>query len=173
MRRHHNVATEPTDTPIEFDPVARGLDLDGDNIYHFTTITIGAGITVRLTVRKVNAPVFWLASGAVQMNGAIDLNGDNGQDAVSSPNTRLPTFPGVGGYGGGIGGNVNSPAQPGGGPGGGASGVSDFGGNGTGGSFTGNVFLVPLIGGSGGGGGQHGTTDPSWGATGGAGVGLC
>src|SRR5262249_39342331 len=56
---------------IVFDPRAFSppLDPDGDNIYHFTTITIGAGVTVRLADSHVHGPVFWLASGTVQIDG--------------------------------------------------------------------------------------------------------
>ena len=66
-------------TPVAsevFDPVALGLDLDGDNVFQFTTVTIPAGVTVTLRADKLNmAPVFWLASGAIQIDGTIDLSG--------------------------------------------------------------------------------------------------
>ena len=46
----------PLTTPetIIFDPRALGLDKDGDNIYHFTTITIAQGVTVRLLGPPLN-----------------------------------------------------------------------------------------------------------------------
>ncbi|MGE0680361.1 MAG: hypothetical protein AB7P69_05565 [Candidatus Binatia bacterium] len=89
---------------VEFDPTTFNppLDPDGDNVYHFTTITIAAGVTVHLLVRKVNGPVFWLASGAVQIDGAIDLNGENGTSIGSTFESRLRAMPGSGGYAGGI-----------------------------------------------------------------------
>src|SRR6266496_2324782 len=61
---------------VLFDPIAMNLDADGDNVFHFTTINIGAGVTVRLTNTKLRgrAPV-WLATGAVTIAGTIDLNG--------------------------------------------------------------------------------------------------
>jgi len=137
------------------------LDPDRDNIYHFTTINIAAGVTLKLSAQKGNGPMFWLAQGAVTIAGTMDLNGDKGNDASS--NSRYPAVPGPGGFGGGVGG----PAGPGFGPGGGAAGgtfgqCSDMG---EGGTFSGNAFLVPLIGGSGGGGS---TTGAGGGAGGGA-----
>jgi len=159
-----NLTTPET---IEFDPVTLGLDTDGDNIYHFTTITITAGVTVRLTARKINGPVFWLAKGAVQIDGTINLDGEPGY-TVSANFTRTPSVPGAGGYPGGVGNVGNSPAQPGAGPGGGLNALlntyaqtgggagystSGQGHEGREGAIYGNNFLVPLIGGSGGGGG--------------------
>jgi len=37
---------------IVFDPTALGIDTDGDNVFNFTTINIGAGVTVKLTNAK-------------------------------------------------------------------------------------------------------------------------
>lgn len=48
---------------VIFDPVAIGLDLDRDNVFHFTTITIPAGVTLRLRGLELQfAPVYWLAA---------------------------------------------------------------------------------------------------------------
>jgi len=165
--------TFTTPGTIIFDPrtFSPPLDPDGDNVYHFTTITIGAGVTVRLLGSQLNGPVFWLATGAVQIDGIIDLNGANGHASTSSFASRTPAVPGAGGYADGVGGNDVSPALPGSGPGGGFSGAGVFHGNAGGGSFMGNIFLVPLIGGSGGGGGQGGGTT-SFGFGGGAGGGA-
>jgi len=158
---------------IIFDPRAFNppLDLAGDNVYHFTTITIGAGVTVRLLANHLPGPVFWFASGAVQIDGTIDLNGGDGQMSQDIPTSgsRAPSIPGAGGYPGGVAGFGNTPPQPGAGPGGGGAGVAGCNitsGAGAGhaiagtGSFCsispgqayGNDFLVPLLGGSGGGG---------------------
>lgn len=149
---------------IEFDPATFNppLDPDGDNVYHFTTITIGAGVTVRLTSRKINAPVFWLTTKEVQIDGTIDLNGENGIAVGSTFESRLRAMPGAGGYAGGVAAFGSSPAEPGEGPGGGRAGT--FGGGGgyagvggcNGGAAYGNDFLVPLLGGSGGGGNNQG-----------------
>ncbi len=153
---------------IEFDPKSFNppLDTDGDNIYHFTTINIAAGVTVRLTARKINGPVFWLASGAVQVDGTINLDGEPGY-TVSTNFVRAPSVPGAGGYPGGVGSLGDVPAQPGAGPGGGLGSLPNSRNGGGAGHATpgqdrrgregaayGNSFLVPLIGGSGGGGGS-------------------
>ena len=116
------------------------------NIFNFTTITIAAGVTVKLPGNVLNGPVVWLASGAVKIDGTLDLNGQDGFNA-SNTTQRTNTIPGAGGYSGGYPAVGVNPAGAGLGPaGGGANGCP---GNG---SFTGNQFLVPLIGGSGGGG---------------------
>lgn len=141
--------------PKSFNPP---LDPDGDNVYHFTTINIGSGVTVKLSSIFLNGPVYWLATGDVLIDGVIDLSGENGAVAVTLGGRTAP-FAGAGGYAGGFGGTTGSafPPQPGNGPAGGAVGGH--------GSSSGNVFLVPLIGGSGGGGG---TNNFSGGAGGGA-----
>jgi hypothetical protein len=151
---------------IVFDPKSFNppLDADGDGIYNFTTINIAADVTVKLSGKIFSRPVIWLATGPVTINGNIDLNGDNGHIATNISSVRAPSIPGAGGYSGGVGGNASNPtmqAQPGNGPGGGAATA--------GGTFTGNVFLVPLVGGSGGGGGNTpGQFGPGGGAGGGA-----
>lgn len=105
---------------IDFDPGALGLDADGDHIFHFTTINIAADVTLRLSARQINGPVFWLASGDVQIDGIIDLNGEDGQSRQDiQENNRLSAVPGSGGFGGGLGSTVNGAATPGLGPGGG------------------------------------------------------
>lgn len=158
---------------VVFDPSSLGLDPDGDNVFHFTTITIPAGVMLRLRGLKLQfAPVYWLAQGAVQIDGAVDLSGEGGHDRTLG--NRRPSMPGPGGFPGGVGKTADSPAQPGLGPGGGA--VSISGSHGTAGSSCfsvlpepyGNLFLIPLTGGSGGGG--QNTTVP--GAGGGAGGGA-
>ena len=153
----------PGNTQLFSSPV----DPEGDNIYHFTTINIASGVTLRMTGKFLNGPVFLLASGVVQIDGTIDLNGGGGHLSTTILAERVPSIPGAGGYSGGVGGNSTSPAQPGLGPGGGAIIGNGFGG---GGSFTGNAFLVPLIGGSGGGGVRVNTS--FFGAGGGAGGGA-
>ena len=56
--------------PQAFDPPlkpARG------NIYNFTTIYIGKGVTVKLSALKLAGPVFWLAQGPVVLREASIL----------------------------------------------------------------------------------------------------
>ncbi len=172
---------------VDFDPATfvPPLDPDGDNIYHFTTITIGPDVIVRLDSRYLDGPPFWLASGVVQIDGAIELNGEDGLDGPElAANSRFPALPGAGGFGGGIGSLASSVPTDGLGPGGGvaASGgnaagggaghaeTGGSGGGGNGGPPYGNDFLFPLIGGSGGGGGKY--EDGEDGGGGGAGGGA-
>ena len=126
------------------------LNPAGDNIFNFTTITIAAGVTVKLQGNIFNGPVVWLAQGLVKIDGTIDASG---QDGFSASNTtqRTNTIPGAGGYGGGYPAVGANPAGAGLGPAGGVVACPDarFGQDG---GFTGNQFLVPLLGGSGGGG---------------------
>ena len=92
-------------TPGEviFNPVALGLDADRDNVFHFTTITIGPGVTVRMPFNALQGlPVIWLAQGAVQIHGTVDLSGQNGAAAIPGALNRA-SVPGPGGYAGGVG----------------------------------------------------------------------
>ncbi len=78
--------------PAGFDPP---LDTDGDNVYHFTTINIPMGVTVKMSGPVLNMrPVYWLASGEVTIDGVIDLDGEDG----ALVNTHRLSMPGPGGY---------------------------------------------------------------------------
>jgi hypothetical protein len=107
--------------PRSFDPP---INQSGDNVFHFTSIYVGKGVTVKLSAKLLQGPVFWLAQGPVQIEGTIDLDGENGG--------QMPSLAGAGGY-------------PGGGPGQDGYGPRD--------TFKRNSFLVPLVGGFGGAGG--------------------
>lgn len=148
-------------TTVVFDPSSftPPLDPDGDNVYHFTTIQVPTGVTVRLGAERLGvAPVVWLASGPIAIAGTIDLRGENGH---AGNGLFTPSRPGAGGYGGGVGGNTFQSPQNGNGPGGsrsqsGGGGHAQIGGGGpAGGLAYGNDFLIPLIGGSGGGGNYY------------------
>jgi hypothetical protein len=152
----------PTGSPgtiIQFDPSQFHGSQVAANIFNFTSVSIPDGVTVRISRDKVNGPVYWLVQGDVFIRGVIDISGGPGHDVTTNPFGRVPATPGSGGYPGGTGGSGIYAAMPGGGPGGGAAGVcgpsfpSFFG---KGGTFSGNSFLVPLIGGSGGGGSSVG-----------------
>lgn len=143
----------PPGTTINFDPATFSppLDAEGDNVYHFTTITVPAGITVRLSGSVLGStPVYWLASGQVRIDGTLDLSGETGG---AGGQAALPATPGAGGYPGGSGGASRSAGL---GPGGGAAAQTGTraGGPATHVSTYGNRFLRPLIGGSGGGGSE-------------------
>jgi len=163
---------------VDFDPVALGLDTDGDNVYHFTTITIASGVTVKFAEKRMRrkGSIVWLATGAVQISGTLDLSGGDGHPA-GNQNLGAQAFsePGPGGYAGGLGGTqIDSPTS-GRGPGGGQSG-------GCGAAHAsnslcgnppayGNLVLIPLRGGSGGGGAGAAAGNIS-GSGGGAGAGA-
>jgi hypothetical protein len=166
---------------VVFDPVAMGLrtrapqDDKLPNVFHFTSITIPAGVTVRISNAEVAAPVFWLAQGAVDIRGIVDLNGAPGHVRTKTTVDRKPSRPGAGGYDGGLGGNhrgdSKGAAGPGLGPGGGAGAPRPSDDRGFGAELRVNPFVVPALGGSGGGGGSSGEFE-WWGAGGGAGGGA-
>jgi hypothetical protein len=113
-----------------------------------------AGVTITLTAGYDDAPVYWLATGKVEIDGAVNLNGAAGQPGnTTDVDVRIPALAGSGGYGGGVGGNLPLQyATPGAGPGGGAVGGTTACEDSPGGNFTGNQYLIPLVGGSGAGG---------------------
>ncbi len=158
--------------PKSFNPP---LDPEGDNVYHFTTITIGPNVIVKLTSKVPTGPIYWLASGNVVINGRIDLSGDNGHPKTTLSSERVFAAPGAGGFAGGVGGSIvagQPQAQAGNGPGGGAvspTAETSPGGNG---AFTGNQFLTPLFGGSGGGGANRNAGANEFGGGGGGGGGA-
>ncbi len=163
---------------VVFDPAALSINPAGDNVFNFTTITIGAGVTVQMkNVPLRGKSVIWLATGAVDIQGTIALSGDPGYVANTGTEiNRINAQPGPGGYAGGTGGDpFNGPAN-GTGPGAGTA----SGGNNTGGGAShlvgsynrlgyGNTVLLPLRGGSGGAGGQG---NGGYGGGGGAGGGA-
>jgi hypothetical protein len=157
-------------TVIIFDPTQFHGSQVGANIFNFTTITIPVGVTVKLSGNTVNGPVFWLAQGDVDIEGAVDLSGGNGYGFTSQSFFRIPSVPGSGGYAGGVGGVGSQLALPGNGTGGGVAGTPS---NPAGvGVYGGNQFEIPLVGGSGGGGGyntaNNGVLEGGGGAGGGA-----
>ena len=159
-------------TIVEFNPDSFNppLDPDRDNVYHFTTINVPAGVTVKLSARYLNGPVYWLATGAVRIDGTLNLSGQDGQDSNAFINggARFPSIPGAGGFGGGFGAFGSAPPQAGNGPGGGlvatrsdhhagsAGHATDAQCSNTPGRAYGNAFIVPLVGGSGGAGAHSG-----------------
>src|SRR6267378_2365920 len=177
--------TLTTPGTVIFNPVALGIDVDGDNVFNFTTITIGPDVIVELRNNPLRGrSVVWLATGAVDISGTIRLNGQDGHPATAVPGAqRYTSEPGPGGYSGGMGGLLDTTApQPGNGPGGG---LINFGNLGNGGGAVhavsnpfgtqfayDNSTLVPLRGGSGGAGGGAFPTAGITGGGGGAGGGA-
>src|ERR1035438_3119173 len=76
-----------------FDPVRDNLDVNGTNIYNFTTVTIPVGVTVQIRANKLRqpGPVIWLASGAVTIAGVLDVSGNNGLDSNIALDNRAPS----------------------------------------------------------------------------------
>ncbi len=152
-----------------FDMTARA-----NGIWNFTSVTVPSGVTVTFKKNAANAPVVWLATENVQINGSVDVSGG---DATGTDVPELVGKGGPGGFDGGVGGTrfdvSNSyPGQPGQGPGGGLPGTQPStdrdGKPGTFSATYGNLYLQPLIGGSGGGGASSGATS-NGGAGGGGG----
>jgi len=95
-----------------------------NNVFNFTTITFSAGVTVTFSAWYDNAPVYWLATGKVDIETTLNLAGQNGAPSTTDPaDVRIPVATGSGGYSGGVGGLGSQPATSGNGPGGGAYGV--------------------------------------------------
>lgn len=137
-------------------------------VFKYSSVNIPSGVTVTFANHPSRAPVVWLVSGDVTIDGTVDLSGE-------SYNGRLFPEPGPGGFRGGSSGN---PGSAGFGPGGSLSfarsvptsksggGYATPGGGDMPGPTYGNPEIVPLIGGSGGAG--LGGVDVSGGAGGGA-----
>ncbi len=143
-------------------------------VFKYSSVNIAAGATVTFKNHLSRAPVVWLVSGNVTINGSVILDGQVGV---------LPPYlsePGPGGFRGGAGWySVGVANAPGFGPGGGLVNIFNdnrYGGGGSygsvgyyGPSVYGNPSLVPLIGGSG---GSGCSASGLFGACGGAGGGA-
>lgn len=141
-----------------------------DHVFHFTTITVQAGVTVRFIRNAANTPVFMLATGDVTINGLIDVSGENGAAGISAARGGPGGFSGGTSIQGGVGGAGS-------GPGGGAGAYVQASGavSPQAGCFAdcyGNLQLLPLIGGSGGGGGLRASNGPPYYGNGGGGGGA-
>ena len=160
------------------------LALPPSGVFNFTTINIPSGVTVTFTRNAANTPAILLATGAVTINGTIDVSGGAG-----GPFGR-PGAGGPGGFDGGPGadgittglagiglgpggGGAGGPGQAGGGGGGylTAGGNGSFGTANTGGPAYGTITIRPILGGSGGGGGG-GSVNSFFGGGGGGGGGA-
>lgn len=137
-------------------------------VFKYTTIDIPATVTITFKNHPSGAPVVWLASGDISIEGAVTLDGEDGSASI------LPWFfaePGPGGFAGGR--DWSDVLRTAGfGPGGGTP-VDCDGGHGSPASYStaghspcndppgsgstyGNVWIFPLIGGSGGAGSAFG-----------------
>jgi hypothetical protein len=164
-----------------------------DGVWRYKQISIPKGMVVRFQKNAANTPVYWLAAGNVEINGIIDLSGEDAWNtAHPTLIKRLSPIGGPGGFDGGQGGitfeeSGKYSGMPGVGPGGGNpakegnqggdwigkdgafTGSADSTGKAT--SAYGNMYLQPLVGGSGGGGGKSWQTETD-GAPGGGGGGA-
>lgn len=176
-----------------FNPTtSQTIPLPPSGIFHFTTVNIPSGITIKFARNANNTPVIILASGNINIAGTIDLSGSPGSASIfGGPPDSGVGVGGPGGFDGGRGGfsvEFFRSATSGDGPGGGAGGAGStvqhqtFG---AGGSFQssglipvagkagiqyGTRSLVPLIGGSGGGGSAGGSGGNGAGGGGGGGA---
>lgn len=132
-------------------------DADADGKYEFTTINVPSWVQVRFTKDAANSPVVWYASGDVNIDGYLLVDG---RDAPDNTGVGLFADGGPGGGNGGTGGirfdvSGSYAGVPGTGQGGGAPGVAadQYGSGGTFFGVYGNPMQQPLLGGSGGGGG--------------------
>ena len=159
------------------------LALPPSGVFNFTTINIPAGVTVTFTKNAANTPAILLATGAVTINGTVDVSGSAG-GSFGRPGLGGPggfdggsgadgITTGVGGIGLGPGGGGGAGAGQNGGGGGGylTAGTAGFGGTGVGGPAYGTLNLRPIVGGSGGGGGG-GSVNSFYGGGGGGGGGA-
>lgn len=123
-------------------------------VFKYTSVNIPSGTTVRFLNHSKRAPVVWLVSGDVTINGTVNLSGENGKFAGT-----VATESGPGGFRGGIGTESSQRLGSAGfGPGGaqlnatvGGSYASPGDGASAGATY-GNSQVLPLLGGSGGGG---------------------
>lgn len=154
------------------------LPLPADGVFHYRTVNIAAGATLRFTRNALNTPVHILATGDIDVAGTISLDGLPGSLGGTGEG-------GPGGFDGGSGGGAGLPPGDGHGPGGGRAGDADsppgasaeagsgaYGGRpqfsgAADGQTYGSALLIPLAGGSGGGGGT-GNPGPAGGGGGGA-----
>ena len=112
-------------------------------VFKYSSVVISTGATVTFTNHPSRAPVVWLVSGDVTINGTISLDGQS----YTTDTVNLPE-PGPGGFRGGAENQAALSFGPGFGPGGY---YYDYGSYSTYHVY-GNPQIVPLIGGSGGGG---------------------
>ena len=135
-----------------------------NGIWDFNTITVPSGVTVTFSRPHASGtpPVIWLATGDVEINGLLNLSGQNGTVGLGSAPVGSERKGGPGGFAGGVD-NGGSGYGPGGGQGGFGANGSTFGTvSGGAGQFSGlygNRFLQPLIGGSGGGSARNKTNN--------------
>lgn len=92
---------DPNDTSLNADGVV--MDADGDGTYRFSSITIAAFTTLKITAEDVGwTPLNFLSTGPVVIGegGGIDISGEDGDEGPENGNYNF-TMPGPGGFPGG------------------------------------------------------------------------
>jgi plastocyanin len=141
-------------------------------VFKYSSVSVAAGAVVTFKNHPSRAPVVWLVNGNVEIDGTVNLDGQNGQPAptLSEPgpggfrgaSTPIPADGITSGAGFGVGGGSHGFDVPNGGRTTTRPGSYGTAGDGVGpGAIYGNPAIIPLIGGSGGGasgygGGEHG-----------------
>ncbi len=132
------LATSPA--PAQFNSGSTGADgalnpsanvtlaLPPSGVFHFTTVNVPSGVTVRFTRNAANTPVTMLAQGDIVIAGTLDISGSAG-GAGSLTGTLLGPNGGAGGPGGfdggtGANGVISTTGGAGLGPGGAGGGTS-------------------------------------------------
>ena len=162
-----------------FNPTtSMAVTLPNDGVLNYTTINIPSGVTITFTKNSANSPVYMLATGDVNIAGAINVSGGSASGVT-------PGKGGPGGFDGGFGGAIPLLGSRGYGPGAGGGGAASnqagagggYGSNGTTwssgaalGATYGNERIYPLTGGSGGGGGSASGSTAGGGGGGGGGA---
>lgn len=159
-----------------------------DNRYYFTDILIPPQVTLKMRdPQSTGMPIYWYATGRVEIAGILDLNGENGAEVETetqrgvTPTPAPRSIPGMGGFAGGASGSKTTVPENGMGPGGGRKWGSDtsyYGGSSILGGGAGHALLGEarsgyegptyghdslsmLVGGSGGAGGRGSTSSRS------------
>lgn len=182
-------ADTQVDDPCRWDcpsPVAGRGVYDAEQwavVYKYSTVDVPSGVTITFGQHPSGAPVVWLATGNITINGRVSVDGD---DSVGPNPPIIPNYsrPGPGGFQGAQSGHTgaSSAVSNGLGPGSGVTGGATDGGadgtyaaqpscaagNSTNGATYGNAGVMPLIGGSGAGSGSQFTCGGGGGAGGGA-----
>lgn len=92
---------------VLFNPAVLGIDADRDNVFHFTSVNIPEGVTLRMRDDLTPGPVHWLVQGDVVISGVLDLSGEDGVEVSGVPNNQPRAIPGPGGYAGGLASDVD------------------------------------------------------------------
>jgi hypothetical protein len=140
----------------------------GVAIWSFSSLTIPAGVTVRVSPDSQSVPVL-ATTGTLTVSGTIDLSGSGGINGGVGANAPNPEGEQAGG---GTGGTMGTSGGGGGGGHATAGGTGMATGGGAGGAMYASADLPLSFGGGGGGGAGEASSAPGLGGTGGGAIGL-